>query len=410
MLHTTHPSSPSPAGVPIVARPRRTAATLLPTLVLALAALVALAALPAPAAAQALPLDVAVEFDRATGRAARLVVEGAAPFDGWLGRSLYPKDPAAAASGADHRLTAVGRGAIRSTWPIPESCAEGSFEVALWTKRVDKSKCTVKGCAACAARGYHLEGLVAYRSGRLGSAAAPAPRFACEAVRETGGDRFVVSGEAPSAGAWLGRSLYPKNVKDLAKEGKHETVARPGGKLDQSVALGAEWAGGTYEVALWGRRVEAKNCPVASCGYCAAQGFHLEELLAYQTGSLDPVYLATLEVSLRRSPRGAPVAIEVSGRVRNGAGFLGRSLFRPGTQDGLAEGDHVLVELPGGTFRQSWPINPAFTGGGYEVALWYAKVDRARCRIANCKYCAAQGHHLEGLVTYKSGRLTMEGR
>lgn len=87
---------------------------------------------------------------------------GTADHEGWLGLSVYPK------RGKTYSVIRyVHCGTLDQTFSVSSSYAGGTFEVALWEKRVPRSACKSQ-CSWCAANGCHMEGLRAYGSGLVG--------------------------------------------------------------------------------------------------------------------------------------------------------------------------------------------------------------------------------------------------
>ncbi len=85
---------------------------------------------------------------------------------------------------------------------------------------------------------------------------------------------------------WLGVSLYPASVKDYMKEGEHQQLELNGDASDKVVKAGKKFAGGTFEAALWGKKVYKNECTIEDCYWCGKNGFHLDELLVYKSGTL----------------------------------------------------------------------------------------------------------------------------
>ncbi len=84
---------------------------------------------------------------------------------------------------------------------------------------------------------------------------------------------------------WLGVSLYPSTVKDALREGEHQQLELNGETSDKVVKVGKKYSGGSFEAALWGRKVMQNECTIEDCYWCGKSGFHLDGLLAYKAGA-----------------------------------------------------------------------------------------------------------------------------
>ena len=99
--------------------------------------------------AQPAPFEVTIEHDP-TGRPTRIVVSGEATGNFYLGRSLYPKGITNALREGAHETVAIAKGPIQESWEISTAMQGGTYEVALWKRKVDKSKCLAPGgCSVC---------------------------------------------------------------------------------------------------------------------------------------------------------------------------------------------------------------------------------------------------------------------
>lgn len=84
---------------------------------------------------------------------------------------------------------------------------------------------------------------------------------------------------------WLGISLYPAVVKDALKDGEHQQVELNGETANKVVKVGKKYSGGSFEAAVWGKKVMQNECTIEDCYWCANKGFHLDELLVYKSGT-----------------------------------------------------------------------------------------------------------------------------
>lgn len=56
-----------------------------------------------------------------------------------------------------------------------------------------------------------------------------------------------------------------------------------------------------------------------------------------------------------------------------------------------------------GNWQQTFPLGTSYSNAKYEVALWESKVLRSQCTSKDCKWCKANGYHMDGLRSYASG-------
>jgi hypothetical protein len=98
---------------------------------------------------------------------------------------------------------------------------------------------------------------------------------------------------------YFGLSLYPQTVKDAIKDGSHMVIEVRKNKndsfsvtvpIDSLIRLGYN---SSYELAFWGKKILAKNCTIKDCYWCNTRGYHLEELLFYQTGYFNTINYAS---------------------------------------------------------------------------------------------------------------------
>lgn len=83
---------------------------------------------------------------------------------------------------------------------------------------------------------------------------------------------------------WLGVSLYPKTFNDPLKEGEHFQIELNSDRTGKTVRVGPKFVGGSFEAALWGKKVPRADCSIPQCYWCAKNGFHLDDLLYYTSG------------------------------------------------------------------------------------------------------------------------------
>ncbi|NOZ08314.1 MAG: hypothetical protein GXO91_05500 [FCB group bacterium] len=113
-------------------------------------------------------LSATIVVDAKTGWPVKVLVTGYAPQAVvWLGISLYPYNTRDPEEDGTHRTVRITDHLISMEIPIEEKFLDGSFEVALWEKQVDKVDCTLDYCYWCKRFGRHSEGMLAYSSGLL---------------------------------------------------------------------------------------------------------------------------------------------------------------------------------------------------------------------------------------------------
>lgn len=85
-----------------------------------------------------------------------------------------------------------------------------------------------------------------------------------------------VSGE----NMWMGLSLYPANVKNTLEEGQHFAFPLKKGLYVREIHVEPELVNGTFEAALWTRRISKEDCPREDVA-CQKLGYKLEGMTAY---------------------------------------------------------------------------------------------------------------------------------
>lgn len=96
-----------------------------------------------------------------------LLIQGSAPSAAWLGISLYPKGATQASQG-QHMVRQLDQGEFKRTFGLNASLRGGTYEVALWREKIPAAKCTIRACQWCARNGFHMDGMLLYRTGRIG--------------------------------------------------------------------------------------------------------------------------------------------------------------------------------------------------------------------------------------------------
>ncbi|KPL07447.1 hypothetical protein AMJ86_04490 [bacterium SM23_57] len=98
--------------------------------------------------------------------------------------------------------------------------------------------------------------------------------------------RIVVTGYSHQENAWLGMSLYRYAVTDPVSGGRHSFMELKRGTFRHEIQVDDELLGGSFEFAIWGKKVDKLDCTLDYCYWCKKYGFHLDELLVYKSGLL----------------------------------------------------------------------------------------------------------------------------
>ncbi|MDQ7779027.1 MAG: hypothetical protein RDV41_04885 [Planctomycetota bacterium] len=85
----------------------------------------------------------------------------------YLGYSLYPDPREGKKAEATHEIPPAPAAAFSTSVDVPVALCGGTYEVALWRTKVDKKDCKRENCQVCSAKGFHVEGLLAYEFGVL---------------------------------------------------------------------------------------------------------------------------------------------------------------------------------------------------------------------------------------------------
>ncbi len=99
-------------------------------------------------------------------------------------------------------------------------------------------------------------------------------------------EKINITGQVFVSNAWLGISLYPYGVVDPITGGRHSYVTLTKGRFSQEITVDNSLLGGSFEVAVWGKKVDKVDCTRDYDYWCKKFGFHLEELLVYKSGLL----------------------------------------------------------------------------------------------------------------------------
>jgi hypothetical protein len=113
-------------------------------------------------------LNVEIVVGADYGWPTRLIIRGRVNQPkAWLGLSFYPYNVDDAVTGGSHRFIELEEGSFSHEIPIESQFLGGSFESALWATRVDKVDSTEEYSYWDKMFGYHVDDLIAYKSGLL---------------------------------------------------------------------------------------------------------------------------------------------------------------------------------------------------------------------------------------------------
>ena len=89
-----------------------------------------------------------------------------ADFGPWLGVSLYPPQKSGEKADGRHLAFPIKQGKWIKEIPVEPQYKNGTFEIAIWGKRIPKEKCA-EDDAFCQEHGFRLEGMYSYAWGYL---------------------------------------------------------------------------------------------------------------------------------------------------------------------------------------------------------------------------------------------------
>ena len=98
--------------------------------------------------------------------------------------------------------------------------------------------------------------------------------------------KVTVSGYSPYDQIWMGTSLYPFNTETPETDGIHDIKIVHEGIIEHEVSIQPILLDGSFEIAIWGEKVPKVDCTLEYCHWCKVNGFHLDDLLIYQSGLL----------------------------------------------------------------------------------------------------------------------------
>lgn len=85
---------------------------------------------------------------------------------------------------------------------------------------------------------------------------------------------------------YLGVSMYPATYTSALEEGEHQIVELKKGSFSQNFTVKSRMNGGTWEAAIWSKKVPASQCTISDCYFCKHFGYHLDGQVTYLTGTL----------------------------------------------------------------------------------------------------------------------------
>lgn len=84
----------------------------------------------------------------------------------YIGCSFYPRNVRNAATEGRHVVEQVNT-TFGRVFKVPRNLEGGTFEVALWRSKIPTAQCKIPGDPWCKRNGFHMEGMLSYRSGQL---------------------------------------------------------------------------------------------------------------------------------------------------------------------------------------------------------------------------------------------------
>lgn len=111
-------------------------------------------------------------------------------------------------------------------------------------------------------------------------------------------------------------------------------------------------------------------------------------------------------VNVHVTRQGSDVLVSVQGTGPAGGAWVGCSLYPKGVRDLINQGSHTAAHVAS-TFSQAWKVPAGFEGGTYEVVLWTRRVPKSQCKLHNDPWCRRNGFHMEGMLVYRTGYLTV---
>ncbi|NQU68255.1 MAG: hypothetical protein HQ510_09965 [Candidatus Marinimicrobia bacterium] len=98
--------------------------------------------------------------------------------------------------------------------------------------------------------------------------------------------KVILNGYVQQDNAWLGISFYPYNTQNPETDGTHQIIQITDHSISKEIDVDQIFLDGSFEIALWEKRVDKVDCTLDYCFWCKANGFHLDGLLVYKSGLL----------------------------------------------------------------------------------------------------------------------------
>jgi len=99
--------------------------------------------------------------------------------------------------------------------------------------------------------------------------------------------KITINGRSHLEEAWLGISLYPYGTLDVNTGGRHSNMILPKGQFSHEITVDQALLGGSFEFAVWSKRIDKVDCTLDYCYWCKANGFHFEDVVVYKSGLLN---------------------------------------------------------------------------------------------------------------------------
>lgn len=96
---------------------------------------------------------------------------------------------------------------------------------------------------------------------------------------------LTVTTETAEFGPWLGVTLYPPRQGKEKVIGKNMAFPVKEGKWIKEIAIPSQYRNGTFEIAIWGRRIPKEECAKNDL-FCQKNGFRMENMYSYAWGLL----------------------------------------------------------------------------------------------------------------------------
>ncbi len=96
--------------------------------------------------------------------------------------------------------------------------------------------------------------------------------------------RLKITTDLPTSGLWLGVTFYaPAGKLDMPL---NKTIPLESGKKVVEVVVDPPFANGTFEAAIWGKKLSKDEC-LATDELCRKNGFRLINMISYLWGKLN---------------------------------------------------------------------------------------------------------------------------